>query len=102
MFADVVYGMTGFNPMHGSRPYYSAVSAARSLLDFGFKSMLALVEARFEEIPPSLAMRGDLGFVEGHDPLMSPAVIDGSVAHSKNEGGTVIVPRSHIVRAFAV
>lgn len=102
MAADCVLAMTGWNPLHGIR-YATDRGCLRAFHDAGYASALDLVERLFPEIPPSLAMRGDLGFpIAVASPLMSPAVIDGPHAFSKNPDGPVIIPRTLIVRAFAV
>ena len=102
LFSEAVEALTGFNPIADGGTYTTRIGALRGLKKLGFDSVFDLVAARFPEIPPAHAMRGDLGFADGFDPLLSPAVIDGSVAHSKSESGYVIVPRGHILRAFAV
>jgi len=103
LFAEAVEAMTGYNPIADGGTYTTRIGALRGLKKLGFDSVLDLVAARFVEIPPAHAMRGDLGFVAEVDPLSSPAVIDGAVAHSKRDDvGHVLVPRGHIVRAFAV
>lgn len=102
-FADVVLAMTGHDCLAGGRAYNSERTAAKKLKALGYRSMLELVADHFPEIPPALAQRGDLGFpAEISSPLMSPAVIVGAEAWSKSETGPVMVPRSLIVRAFAV
>lgn len=102
MFAEVVTVMTGFNPAAGVRRYASALTARTALQALGYRSVLELVIANFDEIPPSRAQRGDLGFTGDVMALTSPAVIDGAMAHSKGEQGYVSVPRGHLLRAFAV
>lgn len=102
MAADCVLAMTGFNPLQGIR-FATDAGCIRSLREAGYASALDLVERLFREIPPSQAMRGDLGFpAHVPSPLMSPAVIDGPNAFSKNPDGPVVIPRTLIVRAFAV
>jgi hypothetical protein len=102
MFAHVVEAMTGFNVIADARPYSSALGALISLRARGHNSTLELVASNFNEISPSRAGRGDLGFTADADPLTCPAIIDGAMAHSKNERGPVVISRAHIVRAFAV
>lgn len=102
MFADVVLAMTGFDPIAGYRSYTTEIGALRMLRKANAASVAEYIERLFPEIHPSQAGRGDLGLTSEAGPLTCPAVIDGAVAISKNEGGTVIVPRGHIVRAFAV
>lgn len=102
MWGDTVAAVTGENPLAGWR-YASERGAVRELLARGYKSAFDFISKNYDEIPPSLARRGDFGFpaeIEGS--LMSPAIIDGAVAHSKNESGLVVIPRNLIVRAFAL
>jgi hypothetical protein len=99
---DCVAAITGFDPIANIRGYTSAAEARRRLAEAGFRDVLSLVEARFPEIAPSEAQRGDLGFVAEVAPLMSPAVINGAIAHSKALAGMAQIPRGLIVRAFAV
>lgn len=103
LFSEAVEALTGHNPIADGGTYATRIGALRGLKRLGFDSVLDLVVSRFTEIPPAHAMRGDLGFTEELDPLMCPALIDGSVALTKKENvGMVIVPRGHILRAFAV
>lgn len=102
MWGDTVAAITGENPLRGWR-YASERGALRELLSRGYESALDYISQNYDEIPPSLARRGDFGFpakIEGA--LMSPAIIDGAFAHSKNESGLVVIPRNKIVRAFAL
>lgn len=99
---DIVRDITGFDAIDGMRGYADGSDAMRRLRARGFQSVLDLVAATFPEIPPSEAQRGDLGYVDDVQPLMSPAVINGAVAHSKGIAGPVLIPRGLIVRAFAV
>lgn len=102
MFADVVLAMTGFDPIAEYRSYTTEIGALRMLRKAGVSSMVEHIERMFTEIPPSLAGRGDLAFVAEVAPLGSPAILDGSMAYSKNEHGPVSISRAQIVRAFAV
>lgn len=101
MASDCVRAITGFNPTAGIR-YATMAGALRAFREHGCGTALGLVESLFEEIDPADAMRGDLGFAAEVDALMSPAIIDGSLAFSKAESGPIILPRTLIVRAFAV
>lgn len=98
----VVADITGFDALEGLRGYQSAQEAMQILRQAGYRTVLDLVAANFPEIAPSEAGRGDLGYVDGVEPLMSPALINGPVAHSKSLAGPVTVPRGMITRAFAV
>ncbi len=104
MWADVVRAVTGCD-YRGDRlgGYRTAAGALRRLRRAGWASVLHLVEATFEEIPPAQAVRGDLvlaGAIDG--PLTSPAVLTGHAAVSKSFEGLVTVPVLWVTRAFAV
>lgn len=104
LYADVVWAMTGWDPIALYRGRYrSAEGAMRMIAESGADSVLEFVARRFPEIPPALAQRGDLVFPAGIDHrLMSPAVVDGPLAFSKNEDGPVIMSIASAGRAFAV
>ena len=103
MCGDVIWAITGVNVMRG---YWwgSERGAIVALRRSGVSSAVEAFTAGRCEIPPGEACRGDLGAIAEHEgePLMSPAIIDGAFAFSKNKDGPVIVPRSAIVRAWAV
>jgi len=102
MFADVVYAVTGFDPIADYRSYTTEIGALRMLKKAGVTTMLEYVERLFPEIPPAHAGRGDLAFTSDITPLGCPAVLDGAMAYSKNEHGPVALSRAQIMRAFAV
>jgi len=100
---DWVRDACDFDPIDDVRGYTSEREALRAVRDAGFETVADLVAARFVEIDPAMAQRGDLGYpADIPHPLMSPAIIDGAHAYSKHPAGGVIVPRSAIVRAWAV
>lgn len=99
---DIARDMTGFDILDGLRGYTNAQEAMETLRAAGYQTVLDLVAAHFPEISPSEAQRGDLGYPADVAPLMSPALINGPVAHSKSMAGPVTVPRGLIARAFAV
>lgn len=100
---DIIRDMTGFDAIADIRGYRDERSALRAVRNAGFPSVMALVEARFVEIDPAFAQRGDIGYpsIVPHQ-LMSPAIIDGANGYSKDLTGGVVVPISHLVRAWAV
>jgi hypothetical protein len=103
MFADVVRVMTGFDPIAEYRTYTTEIGAVRMLKKAGVTSMIEFVALHFPEIPPARAGRGDLAFAaDAMGPLMCPAILDGSFAHSKNMNGAVMWSRADICRTFAV
>jgi len=101
-FRQIVIDMTGFDCAEDVEGYNSEDTARAVLRAAGFASVIDLVAARFPEIHPSEAMRGDLGYVDGHHDLMSPLIIMGSEAVTKASSGQVVISRAQITRAFAV
>jgi hypothetical protein len=100
---DVMQVMTGRDAIADLRGYVDEFTLLRRLVAAGFETGVQLVEARFREIAPVNAMRGDLGYpADVPHRLMSPAVIDGAYAYSKGPQGFITIPRSQITRAFAV
>lgn len=104
LFADAVLAMTGYDPISDGRDYASLQDALRNIRRAGHQTMADLVAARFHEIHPSEAQRGDLGLLADADngAITSPLVILGADAATKSMAGPVIVSRGLIVRAFAV
>lgn len=100
---DAIREMTGFDAIEDIRGYGDEGSALRALRKAGFKSVLELVEEKFEEIEPAFAGRGDIGYPATIvHPLMSPAIIDGANAFSKEPRGPVVFPIDKIARAWKV
>ena len=99
---DAIEAMTGFDAIADCRGYLTERGAIIALKRTGFASVRDLVASCFEEIHPGLAIRGDIGYPEEINPLMSPAIIDGSQVFSKQPRGPVILERSAIARAWAV
>lgn len=101
---DVIEAVTGFDAIADMRGYLTEAGALRAIRRAGFETVQEIVEASFCEIPPGLAIRGDIGYpaVVAH-PLMSPALIDGSNAFSKQpHRGVIVIERAFIARAWAV
>jgi len=100
---DWIFEATGFDAISDIRGYTSEAGALKALRRAGYATTLDLVEQHFVEIEPRLAQRGDIGYPSSiPNPLMSPAVIDGAFAFSKEPRGGVVVPRRIITRAWAV
>lgn len=102
-FSDCVLAMTGADPLADVRAWKSADTALIRLRRAGFASVAELVQARFPQIKPAEAGRGDLVFLDGpaHH-LTSPAVLTGAEAVSVSETGIVVVPRGLARWAFRV
>ncbi len=100
---DIVRDMTGFDPIQDVRGYSTEAGALKRLKQAGYTSALDLVERHFVEIAPATAQRGDIGYpMTISRELMSPAIIDGVHAFSKEPSGGVLIPRSSIARAWRV
>ena len=102
LFADVVMAVTGEDPLAEFRPWGSEQEALRRLAAAGHDSVLEAVAARFDEIVPVDARRGDVGYPEVSLRLSFPAVVVGAVAVSRDEAGWVVLPRSRLLRCFKV
>lgn len=61
---DNVRAVTGNYMFPKGRNYKSKVGAAKLLLKHGFHNVEEAFAAKFEEIPPILAQRGDIGVIE--------------------------------------
>lgn len=102
MCGDVMSAILGRNVLKGHR-WGSEWGAVRALKSAGFETAENFFSAGLDEIDPALAIRGDIGIIAcPGDALMSPAIIDGPYAFSKNQNGPVVIPRSMIVRAYAL
>lgn len=98
---DCVLAMTDTDPWWEERGYTSAAGAAKRLRRHGFASVADAFAAKFEEIPPTLAGRGDIGVIETPDGLAGVVFMD-TGAIGKAEAGVRRVARSLVVRAFKV
>ena len=112
LVADAAQALTGFDPMAQYRGrYQSGGGAARLLKKAGHADLGAALAARFEEVAPAMARRGDAGLVEttvrGRLSLAA-VVITGAEVVGKSppgrDGGTglSIVSRDRLVRAFRI
>ena len=100
---EIVRAMTGRDILVDIRGYTSEAGALKRLNQAGHSNTLSLVQEHFVEIAPEMAQRGDIGYPRtiAH-PLMSPAIIDGANAFSKDPSGGIVIPRSGIARAWRV
>lgn len=77
------------------------LGAAKLLLKHGFENVAEAFASKFEEIPVSMAQRGDVGVIEGEE--IVGVVFVGTYALGKDpDVGTIHVPRSKVTRAFRV
>jgi hypothetical protein len=100
---DFIARATGFDAIADIRGYASEAGALKALRRAGYASTLELIQAHFVEIEPTTARRGDIGYpADVPNVLMSPALLDVSMAYSKEPCGAVVVARNIIARAWAV
>ena len=96
--ASAVEAMTGTDPAADFRGQYDSQTGARAALrSIGHGTLLKTYQARFAEIAPAFAKRGDLiwnGFAIG--------VCNGPDAVFLGDDGLVLVPRLKWKRAFEV
>ncbi|MGF7160121.1 hypothetical protein FHS85_001744 [Rhodoligotrophos appendicifer] len=101
MAMDVVKAMTGHEPFASARKYKSARGARGALHRRGFATIVHALAAEFEEVPPAMAQRGDLGVIEvEHE--QAAAICEGVMFVAKARTGVIRVPRSHVIQAFRV
>lgn len=102
LFRHCAQVCTGVDPLADLSPWYSRASAARALLRAGHRTAIDLVAARFVEIHPAQAQRGDVGFCEIRDDLSAPAIILGAEAVSRDESRFLVFPAGLLVRTFRI
>lgn len=100
---DVVAALTGDDPWASERDYDSELGAARKLRTRGFKTTIDAFAAKFEEVHPAYAHRGDIGIADYPSAgLGGGVVVLGTDVIGKGLDGTVRLPRDRLVRAFKV
>lgn len=99
---DAVEAVTGTRMYPKARGYKTEAGAARKLLGHGFNSVKDAFAAKFPEIPPTLAGRGDLGVIE-RDGQYSGGVFTSIGFATRGHGGPVVfIPVSQVTLAFRV
>lgn len=98
---DVAKAVTGTDPWAEARTYRTRTGARRALLRRGFPSIAAALAAVYEEVPPSMAQRGDIGIVM-MDGAECACVCEGVRFIGKSERGLVRFQRALVSRAFRV
>lgn len=101
-FAEAVQAVTGFHPLVGYMPYSSELGAMKMLAGSGYDDMLHFARCLFPEVAPSLARRGDIGFIADRERLTCPAVIVGHEAVSRNQAGWLMFPVASLATAFRI
>jgi hypothetical protein len=101
---DVVAAITGVDPVDpGGRDYSSLKGARAKLKKAGYTDLPAAFAARFEEIAPSLAQRGDIGIADYDGALLGGGVVVlGAEVIGKGEHGNRRLPLAQLKRAFKV
>lgn len=101
LFSDAATAVTGDDPL-GGFTWTNEREALRFLVTHKAPSMIEFVARGFDEIVPSDARRGDVGWTELTGPLVCPAIITGAEAVSRDQNGWIVIPREQITRAFKV
>jgi hypothetical protein len=98
---DCVEAMTGDDPWAGQRGYRTEKGAAGRLRRHGFYNVGDAFAAKFEEIPPVMAQRGDIGVIQGEKATAGVVFIDTGVI-GRDVNGLTRAPRAAVTRAFRV
>lgn len=100
--ADVVEAITGEDPCAAERGCVDEQDFRRRLVAAGVRGVDEGMAARFPEIPPALAQRGDIGVVMV-DGEACGVVVAGQHVLGKDRAGQMMPwPRSLMIRAFKV
>jgi len=100
--AGAVEAMTGINPAADVRgKYKSQAGAGRAIKQAGFADLGEWVSAKFDEVPPAFAQRGDIVMAEG-----SLGICNGALAwfvgEESGEAGLVSRPMMEWERVWRV
>lgn len=98
---DCVSVMTGFDPWEHERGCVSEDDYKSRLAKYGFANVADAFDDKFQECPPALARRGDIGVVE-HKDILCGVVVEGVDVVGKSPDGTLRVPRYLLKRVFRV
>ncbi len=99
---DAVEALTGAVMYPKARGYQTEAGAAKALRRHGFADVREAFAARFAEIPPMLAQRGDIGVIE-RDGTFSGGVFTVLGFMTRAHGGAVeFIPASAVTSAFRV
>lgn len=85
----------------GGRGPNTETGAAKRLRRFGFETVEDAFRARFAEIPPSLAQRGDIGVVI-RDGVVSGGLFTSIGFMARSAAAPVFLGASDVARAFKV
>lgn len=102
LWVEAIAAMTGFDAAAGFSAWRTERGALTALRRRGFASVADYVATLAPRVAPARAGRGDLGFPADPAPLMSPAIILGAEAVSRNEYAWIVLPRSRLVTCYRV
>ncbi len=99
---DAVGALTGDLMYPKARTYKTEAGAAKQLRKHGFENVAEAFAAKFPEVPPILAQRGDIGVIE-RDGQFSGGVFTSIGFLTRAHGHPVeFLPVSAVTRAFKV
>lgn len=98
---DAVEAVTGSRMYPKAVGYKSEAGAAKKLHQHGFENVEQAFAAKFEEIPTSLAQRGDIGVIEVNG-IISGGVFTALGFMTRGETAVIFVPYAEVKRAFKV
>lgn len=99
---DAVEAKLGTIMYPNARNYQTEKGAARALRKHGFANVCEAFAARFEEIPPSMARRGDIGVIERDGQFSGGVFTSIGFATRAHEGPLIFVSLSRVHKAFRV
>jgi hypothetical protein len=97
--AGAVKAQTGTDPASGLK--WKSRATALSLLN-KLGGVEAVLDARFERIPPARAMRGDIGVVPDEELGVHPVIVEGVTICAPGERGLKRLPRSAMTAAWDI
>lgn len=100
--ADCIEAVTGEDPMASYRGAYASEEEAGELLvSLGASDVEELLESLYEEVPPALARRGDVGVVKIKG-VAACVVVMGPLIIGKSSLGSIKMSTSRLTRAFKI
>lgn len=97
---DAVEAMTG-QRMFENIEYSNEIGAAKMLRSHGFENVEQAFACKFENVPPSLAQRGDIGVIDDHGEICGGVFTSvGFMTRDKNK--VVFLPVTRVKTAFKV
>lgn len=99
--ADCILAVTGEDRLAAWRRYTTELGAARVLRNGGMETVEDLFARHFEDVPPSMAQRGDIGVIE-RDGAVSGGVFTSFGFASKAQHGVIYEPVTAVKQAFRI